>query len=406
MKIRLTALVMLFVITAFSLSAQDQQETIQALTSLTRGLEPLREVEVNFITAQEEYSYSPEDYDQSWYELWSQFYRAFDLIAPDTNLAKTDQAMSTQQGVGGYYVPGVDVLNIITPEAIEGEMSPLVAMVYAHEYTHALQDQHFDLEGDLSRLIDNTDEQAALRALIEGDAMFTEQLFALAMADKDPAYLDPSLVGDYQHMAIVPAIFEDESFLPYFDGMAFIKALHTLGGWEMVNSAYDDPPRSTEHILHPERYLAGDAPVEVALRPVGHVLPGWEEITDDTLGEFYLRAYLSTQLDSAVVNTAALGWGGDRYTIYYNSSRQKRAWVLRLVWDTVDDADEFAAAYRLFAAARIDGVSREIDTDVTCWEHTGHNEALCMQTLPNGTLIASGVNSRQALDLLSTQQAR
>ena len=64
-----------------------------------------------------------------------------------------------------------------------------------------------------------------------------------------------------------PAVIRQSMLFPYEQGLRFVRTLYAQGGWDAVNDAYRDPPRSTEQLLHPERYLGDrDQPekVEVA----------------------------------------------------------------------------------------------------------------------------------------------
>ena len=127
-----------------------------------------------------------------------------------------------------------------------------------------------------------------------------------------------------------PVLISSLSF-PYSSGYRFVETLYDAGGFEAIDAAWADPPRSTEHILHPERYLAGDAPQIVTLPPLTDTLGvGWELLEDDILGEFFLREYLDQQLAAAVAERAAEGWGGDRYAVYWNEATGGLVMALRL----------------------------------------------------------------------------
>ena len=80
-------------------------------------------------------------------------------------------------------------------------------------------------------------------------------------------------------------------------GSRFVGELYRAGGFAAIDAAWANPPQSTEHILHPERYRAGDAPQIVALAPLTDTLGvGWQEIENNVMGEFFLREYLDQQL--------------------------------------------------------------------------------------------------------------
>ena len=70
-----------------------------------------------------------------------------------------------------------------------GEFGVFERITYAHEYTHALQDQLYALDIGLGLNSKNCEENheycTALRALIEGDAVLTEQLWFLQYATEE-----------------------------------------------------------------------------------------------------------------------------------------------------------------------------------------------------------------------------
>src|SRR5205085_6086849 len=75
---------------------------------------------------------------------------------------------------------------------------------------------------------------------------------------------------------------ESATYFPYEEGVAFAALLYQNGGWDAVDAAFKNPPRSTEQVLHPDRYIGGDAPKPIALPALQ--LNGWHRITEDTLG--------------------------------------------------------------------------------------------------------------------------
>jgi hypothetical protein len=152
---------------------------------------------------------------------------------------------------------------------------------------------------------------------------------------------------------------------PYLSGMAFFE---TLGGrtrlhpngqipphardtaswhWEV----FQDPPESTEQILHPEKYLNRELPVELKS-------PAMEEANDVTrnvLGEFGIRLLLEPTVGPVRAYAAAAGWGGDRIALTQNNATDQRAIRWLTCWDTPLDADEFAEALADALAARYTG---------------------------------------------------
>jgi hypothetical protein len=148
---------------------------------------------------------------------------------------------------------------------------------------------------------------------------------------------------------------ESAAAFPYTDGASFVALLHETGGWKAVESAYANPPRSTEQILHPEAYYNGDEPQRIDLPDLATGLGGsWRAVAEDTLGELYTRIYLEQFLDIRYAIQAGSGWGGDRYQVLQDS-QGRLALALRTAWDSPTDASEFFEAYSAFVVARAGG---------------------------------------------------
>src|SRR5205814_2053342 len=110
---------------------------------------------------------------------------------------------------------------------------------------------------------------------------------------------------------------------------------------DAVNAAFSSPPRSTEQIIHPEKYLAREQPIEVALPDLAAALgPGWTQLRSDVLGELDLRILLEQFIDPAVAAKGAEGWGGDRFSLLESTNGQL-ALLISTVWDSDDEAGEF-----------------------------------------------------------------
>lgn len=173
----------------------------------------------------------------------------------------------------------------------------------------ALLEQHFDI-GDLEQGTEgSSDRQAAIEALIIGDASTVGQEHMSAHISPDrfvgapPPERGP-IVENSPEFAKRRALFAPQG------GTNFIAALRKTGQWEAMRLVYKDPPVSTERIIHPESYLEGDEPVVVSLPDlVGALGSSWVEVHGGVMGESFLRAYLA-QLSWSGFSEAAAGWGG------------------------------------------------------------------------------------------------
>ncbi|MCH7792256.1 MAG: hypothetical protein IID31_08265 [Planctomycetes bacterium] len=266
-----------------------------------------------------------------------------------------------------------------------------LGILASHELAHALQDQHFDLErvqgvfentqGDEPR---NDDAMLAVSMLIEGEATYLMTLWQAAsmggdltrnrrveemtfrgMADLSMSMLtmmtkaagdmfppDSDIGKAMAAMEDIPPYIMEPMLAAYMKGAYFTMRLRRHGGWDAVSTAYSDLPRSSEQVLHPEKYFGGedgaerDEPTMIRLPEFPSLTElGFEPIDAAIHGEFYLGVLLrNLGVNEYVVAQAIEGWDGDVYRAYARPSGETMI-VLATTWDTDKDAGEFLAAY-------------------------------------------------------------
>ncbi len=141
-------------------------------------------------------------------------------------------------------------------------------LTVAHEATHALQQYEFDIGGLLDELEDYDDRRMALRSLIEGDALISELLYMLTYFDEDEQAEVESNRGNQDLAAFraAPVFIQNTITFPYTGGYQFAVYLYLKNNdFSSINLAYEALPASTEQIIHPEKYDAGEDPVEVSI---------------------------------------------------------------------------------------------------------------------------------------------
>ena len=230
----------------------------------------------------------------------------------------------------------------------------------AHELTHALEDQHFDIAPGSGL----DDARSAHVALVEGTA-------TVAMADYAARFLTPGGVrrGDLLDQLALVELLESSSGLPpymqrsllfpYTGGARFVAA---IGTWGPANDALrGEGPVSTEQILHPAKYRARERPLPVP--PAARPGPGWRRATHGTIGEFDTGELIRTADSPVRAARAAEGWGGGRYDLWRRGDRSVLALAWR--WDTPRDAAEFAAALPRYVAGTLGGVPAKVDVGPT-----------------------------------------
>ncbi len=250
-----------------------------------------------------------------------------------------------------------------------GAIGPVEEITYAHEYTHALQDQHFGLRSVVGDAKDQGDRTLARTALVEGDAtllmsLWAQQNLTAAELAQVASATDPA---SQAVLAQMPAILRETLLFPYTSGLTLALGDYGRGGFAAIDARFTAinaspaaPPVSTEQLLHPDKLAAGEKPVAVTLPPdlAGRLGSGWSVPLEDTLGELQLEILLRDAggAASAVSSRAAAGWGGDRVALVQGQAGASGV-VLDTVWDTNADAAEFSAALdglvtRLKAAGR------------------------------------------------------
>ena len=246
--------------------------------------------------------------------------------------------------VAGYYDPKVQQFYLADWIELEGQKP-----VMAHELTHALQDQHFNLKRFENWPKGDSDAELAAHALIEGDAtlamtlyMAKNPLVALAFIKS----LGSQEVATEQFKQ-APRALRESLLFPYEEGSAWATQLYKRGGWEMVSRAFTKLPQSSEQVLHADKYFAYEAPQKILLPDFKTVLgTGWKRIDYDVNGEWGCYLVLDEYLnDASESKRASAGWAGDRFALY-ETSKAGEVFVAQLTaWDTENDAREFFDAY-------------------------------------------------------------
>jgi hypothetical protein len=223
----------------------------------------------------------------------------------------------------------------------------------AHELTHALEDQRFGIEphGASGFLRDRAVADAALR---EGTATLAmvEYLAVTQGGGELPEAVRREVLEELGQLALpassgLPRYVREGLVFPYAAGAGFVSRIESEGGWGAVDRAFEeDPPLSSEQIMHPRKYEVGERPVRVALGGYRAALPdGARVVARGDVGEFDTAQFLRDANGLRRSEEAAAGWGGSAFELWRlpgGGDVLAMAWA----WDTPRDASEFAAAAR------------------------------------------------------------
>ena len=208
----------------------------------------------------------------------------------------------------------------------------------AHELTHALDDQHFELDRPA---IDESDgeEGFGFDSIVEGSAVRIEEryLASLSPAEREQ-YLaeEAELASSFPAFSVPPVIIE-LLLAPYTLGPVLVDHIVDERGDDGLDAAFEEPPVTSEQVMVPEKFIAGEGPVGVTAPPADG-----EPRSQGAFGALLLTLLLEEELGPSEVDEAVTGWGGDAYVAWEQSD--VACLRLTVIGDTVQDTAELGAA--------------------------------------------------------------
>jgi hypothetical protein len=287
------------------------------------------------------------------FEATAKTLKKLGLLPKEFKLRDYMISLLTEQ-VAGFYDPKTEFFYLASWIPLAEQKT-----VIAHELTHALQDQHFNLKRFEKWPKGDSDAETAAHALAEGEA--TIVMYQYDFGEKGIPFdvtklpsLTELLLAEgtdqddkkFPILSHAPTVLKEGLQFPYFYGAGFVQAVLKKGGWARLNEAYATLPASTEQVMHPEKFLAGEAPVKLELADLSATLGrDWKRIDTDVNGEFGFQILLSEFIDKQKAKLAAAGWGGDRYATYEERATGDLVVAQFTTWDSDKDAEEFFMAY-------------------------------------------------------------
>lgn len=258
------------------------------------------------------------------------------ILPPALNL-RTTLRQAEADNVAAFYDPKPK--RFFIPLTKQG-LSLNDQVTISHEYTHALQDQTFDLNRvrpDTSgQAIHNSDRDLARTALIEGDATVEMQLYAQTVFTQQQytRYMQEAEQAANGATDSTPQFLLDQLLFPYTQGSLFEQSLLEQSPFGVsfapVNRAFRQPPNSTREIMHPALYQHDPGAPAPDLAPPKPALPaGWRRVDSDVIGEYGLQDTLAQRVSASAATRAADGWRADRYSLFDHKRDFLMAWRIR-----------------------------------------------------------------------------
>ena len=287
------------------------------------------------------------------------------FIPRDFNLKEFVTKSSGQQ-IAGYYDPETKTISLLTWIAADRQ-EPILA----HELTHALQDQNYDLMNWMKpaqKAKGGTEDENAVarKAVVEGQAMVVYIDYMLKPMGRTlqntPGLLysmeEPAVKGmiDSQLVHDSPMVMREAGGFAYKEGLIFEGELLHKGGKEMAFAgAFTRPPRNSHEVLHPEAYLNREKLPDLRIPDMKDVLKDQYEVYDSgSVGELDVRALLKQYGERRIANDLSSEWQGGTYVLYWrkgDTTAQAPATTADLAllyisrWKNAHSAARFAKFY-------------------------------------------------------------
>ncbi|HKE22062.1 MAG TPA: hypothetical protein VKB88_06705 [Bryobacteraceae bacterium] len=276
--------------------------------------------------------------------------KKFGLVPQDFDLAKSTVDLLTEQAAAFY---DFDRKKLFITETTSGESQE---PVLAHELSHALADQSFNL-GKYTRQGRNSDDGSTARlAVMEGQATWL-------MTEYMARQTGTTLVGHPEMAQTMAGMSESEGgsqfpvfdnaplylrlslVFPYTKGMMFQNALVEREGKEAFTEPFRRPPVSTQQILHPEKYEEAERPIEPPL-PDAHLPHGYKGLVGGMMGELEHHILLEQYLGKEQERAIAPHWRGSVFELRENKKEGRVVLLYAAEWDSEEIARRYFTAYQ------------------------------------------------------------
>jgi hypothetical protein len=275
--------------------------------------------------------------------------KKFGFVPPDFDLAKNTVDLLTEQAAAFYDYDKKKLF--ITESTPDDTQEP----VLAHELSHALADQHFNLGKFIKQGKKSDDGASARLAVMEGQATWLMSEFLarkLGQSLKDsPAMvaamsaMSESGSGQFPVFESAPLYLRLTLVFPYTKGMLFQHAVQARNGQQAFPGVFARPPISTQQIIHPEKYFENVKPTTPEVPDPG--LPkSYKGLVGGVLGELEHSILLQPAMGKELAADLASHWRGSSFELVEDKKTRRAVLLYASEWDSEDTARKYFTAYR------------------------------------------------------------
>jgi hypothetical protein len=281
--------------------------------------------------------------------------KKFGFIPRDFDLAKNEVDLLTEQAAA-FYDYNRKKLFITDSTDAESQMP-----VLAHELSHALADQNYNLKRFIRQGRKSDDGSTARLAVMEGQATWMMSEYVARQSGqslRDSATLAAMLsniagdedngkssgTGEFPVYDQEPLYLRLQLIFPYTKGMSFQQAVLQRDRQEGFGEVFLHAPASTQQILHPEKYFEHLQPTDPPL-PVVHLPRGYKGLVGGELGELEQSILLEQYAGKARSAELAPHWRGCAFELRENKKAGRVVLLYAAEWDSEESATRYFAAY-------------------------------------------------------------
>lgn len=328
---------------------------------------------------------------------------------------------ATGQQIAGYYDEDTKSISLLNWVPFDRQQP-----ILAHELTHALQDQNYDLKKWMRPAVkpatgsnpNATDDSATARkAVVEGQAMVVYVDYVLAPLGRNLANTpdviyqmeDPAVraVADSQMLHDAPMILRETGSFAYNEGLIFEGELLHKGGKEMAFAgAFARPPRNSHEILHPDVYINKETVPRIGIPDLKLVLGDQYQMFDaGGVGELDVRALLKQYGERKMADEISSAWQGGAYATYVRKTGEIKpeslttadlALVYVSKWKTPQAAEHFARFYANAVGQRYSTATVQpavacggANCPVSSWQVLTEEGPVIVEQWPDNTIVVS-----------------
>jgi hypothetical protein len=335
--------------------------------------------------------------------------KKFGYLPREFNL-KEFLVTASPKSLGGYYEFRTKTINLVNWVGLE-EQRPILA----HELTHALQDQNYDLmrwahlaphPAAMRVGADEATETVARRAVVEGQAMIVYLDYLLkpygrTLGDAPEAmeYVKDRLTATYDTSVVIrnsPLLLKDVGLFPYREGLVFELELLRKGGTSQAFAGvFAHPPANSHEIIEPKAYLDGEKTPSVTIPDLTGLLADKYEVYDSgSMGQLDVRI-LAQQLGSENdMFSVTPSWNGGAYIAV---KRKAAAGAQSASVSTADIALLYVSRWKTATAARrfMDVYQKSLPKRAGVSDSTPWVPAACAGGSPCPALLATRVTTNE-----------